>query len=609
MLTTKKSFLSFFLSFCLVFSLISTILAKPAEAKTVRIAVVSSLSGDVTVQKGGGSQRYDAYEDMSLNQGDSLYTGSGSSATLNLSSGDGDVTIGENAEINVSDLSTSNGAKKSKLKIWAGAIWVKVKSLAGSDDEFEVETPTAVMGVRGTQLFVAVDPRTQTTKMAVGAGKVAATTVTTDGNNKQSSRTTFLYPTQQISLNSRDEVEDLKLKVDFMNLDQIIQEASPKVIEAMIKAKAESDRENDEFIAKKKKEMESGTGTSEDTTFVIKDQADLDKVMSNFRNLIGAIAKKAVESNKIDKSHMDQVIAETNKKIDDQNRKLDLDKVKELDKHAGVDPEFEKKKQQALNLLEAKKKLKEKEEADELARLKQKLEAFIKAMEAAKKKVDEANKQARKETDTRAAEELKKQKQQAATEPTPQTNNSNSGSSSGGSSGGDTGGGTTPTPKVTLAASGYDSSASAFDLQINMSDFTGTNDIYAVEVHLRYGDASSNASSPFVGYNSSKGIQGSAIFDASHSADFINEQVGSSQKELIYAITNFGSGVGNVGFSGTKTLVTIPFHAYSYNNAETSISVESITIARKDANNNVKILNIPASSISPITISLNAATN
>lgn len=86
---------------------------------------------------------------MSLNQGDTVYTGANSSVTLNLSSGDADVTLGENAEINVSDLNSSDGNKKSKLKVWAGSLWVKVKSLAGSNDEFEVETPTAVMGVRG----------------------------------------------------------------------------------------------------------------------------------------------------------------------------------------------------------------------------------------------------------------------------------------------------------------------------------------------------------------------------------------------------------------------------------------------------------------------------
>ncbi|WP_217582305.1 hypothetical protein, partial [Lysinibacillus sp. GbtcB16] len=64
---SKKSFVSLCLSLCLVFSLLSGLLVNPASAKTVRVAVVASLSGDVTVKKGGGSKTYDAYESMSLN--------------------------------------------------------------------------------------------------------------------------------------------------------------------------------------------------------------------------------------------------------------------------------------------------------------------------------------------------------------------------------------------------------------------------------------------------------------------------------------------------------------------------------------------------------------
>ena len=157
---TKKSFLSLILSFSLLFGSLSVLIVKPVDAKTVRVAIISKLSGNVTVKKGGGSKIYDAYNNMSLNQGDTVYTGDNSSVTLKLSNGDADVTLSGNAELNVSDLNSSNGNKKSKLKVWAGSIWVKVKSLAGVDDEFEVETPTAVMGVRGTQFYVFVDPAT-----------------------------------------------------------------------------------------------------------------------------------------------------------------------------------------------------------------------------------------------------------------------------------------------------------------------------------------------------------------------------------------------------------------------------------------------------------------
>ncbi|MBD0381098.1 FecR family protein [Paenibacillus sedimenti] len=588
---TKKSFFSLFVSFCMLFGFLSAILVNPAEAKTVRVAVITSLSGEVTVKKGGGSKTYDAYENMSLNQGDTLYTGTDSSVTLNLSNGDADVTLGDNAELNVSDLNTSDGNKKSKLKIWAGSMWVKVKSLAGSNDEFEVETPTAVMGVRGTQFFVGVDPRSGKAKMAVGAGKVSATTVIKDGNNFQTKNITYLYPTQQISLGSRDEVTDPSLKVEFINLKDIVKDASPSIIQAIIDNKAQIDKENDEFIAKKKKELEEGKAAKDETSLYLKNLADLDKVKRNFDNLVGNIAKQAVADNKISKSVMEKIIEGANKKIPDPNRYLDLDKVQELDKTAGVDPELEKKKQEELKKLEAAMLKKQEEEDKKLAEIKAKLDAVLKAAEEVKKKIEEANKKAAEEAVAKAKEVLNSQNGSTTPAPTAGGNDDNDPTPS-------------PTPKVSLSAGTHNPLTNTFDLKINMSDFNGLNDIYAVEVHLLYGDNSESESHPYIYYHNESDNLESGIFDSTKSAYHIQEYYGESQHELVYAITNYGSDAGNVEVSGTKTLVTIPFHAYSMENTIASIKVGSITIVRKDSNNNVQTLNIPVTSIDPAIVSI-----
>lgn len=98
-----------------------------------------------------------------------------------------------------------------------------------------------------------VDPVTGSIKMAVGAGKVSASTVTNTEESEQKTTVTYLYPTQQISLDSRDETEDLSLKVDFLDLDDFVKQASPEVIKEFILNKAEIDKENDEFIAKSKR--------------------------------------------------------------------------------------------------------------------------------------------------------------------------------------------------------------------------------------------------------------------------------------------------------------------------------------------------------------------
>ncbi|NQX68128.1 FecR domain-containing protein [Paenibacillus alba] len=582
---SKKSFSALFLSFCLVFSLISALLVKPVDAKTVRVAVVASLSGDVTIKKGGGSKTYDAYESMSLNQGDTVYTGSGSSVTLNLSNGDSDVTLGSNSEVNVSDLSTSDGNKKSKLKVWAGSMWVKVKSLAGSDDEFEVETPTAVMGVRGTQFYIGVDPITGEIKMAVGAGKVSASTVTNSPDSTQSSSITYLYPTQQITLDSRDETNDLSLKVAFIDVEQFIKEASPEVIQELIRNKAEIDKENEAFIAKKAKEI--ADGKIDNSSLTIKDQAELDKVKQNLDNLIGNIAKQAIAGNKIDKETMNKLIDEANKKITDQNKKLDLTKVKDLDKTAGVDAEKEKQKQAALEKLKAEQLKKKQEEAKKQEALKQKLAAALKALEEEKAKIAAANKAAEAKAQADAANKLKEDNK---TTPETTTGNGNSpNDSSGGPS--DPNPPTQPVviPKVSLTTD--KTGSNTFDLGIKLSDFTGDKSIYAVEVHLLY--------SPSIGYAVNKGLTSKAIFDSANSTDNVREYVGGSEKELIYSVTNFGSAL-NIPVSGLKNLVTIPFQGEG---DLVNVRVGKIIIVHKTDNNTVQEITIPE--INKVSVPLN----
>lgn len=584
---SKKSFVSLCVSLSLIFSLISVLLAKPVDAKTVRVAVVSSLSGEVTVKKGGGSKTYDVYESMSLNQGDTIYTGGSSSVTLNLSSGDADVTLGENAEINVSDLNSSDGNKKSKLKVWAGSLWVKVKSLAGSNDEFEVETPTAVMGVRGTQFFVMVDPVTGAIKMAVGAGKVSATTVTTTEDSEQKTTVTYLYPAQQISLDSRDETEDLSLKVDFLDLADFVKQASPEVIREFILNKAEIDKENDEFIAQKAKELAEGKVT-DDENLVVKSKEDLDKVKRNFDNLVGNIAKKALAENKFDQSSMDKVIVDANKKISQENKKLDLSKVVDLDKTAGVDAEKEKQKQELLKKLEAEKLKNKLEQEKKQAELKKQLEAQLKLLEEQKKKI---------EADTKAAEEKAKADALAKLNDSGVTKPPATGGDSG--SGGDSNPGTpeTQVPSVSLKATLSETNANeisnTYSLDVNLSNFVGSNDIYGVEVHLLYG------SNTF--YRADKPLVNGTIFGRDNRTNYaqnIKEYEGNNQKELVYTVTGFGDAT-NIAVSGTQKFVTIPMNGYGHQ----EIRVGKIVIVRKNGTS-VQTIPIVESSIQPAILEI-----
>lgn len=605
--TSKKSFVSLLLSFCLVFSLLSVILVKPVDAKTVRVAIITALSGDVTIKKGGGSKTYDAYENMSLNQGDTVYTGDSSSVTLNLASGDADVTLGDNAELNVSDLNSSNGNKKSKLKVWAGSMWVKVKSLAGADDEFEVETPTAVMGVRGTQFYVMVDPVSGKTKMAVGSGRVSASTVTSDSDDNQKTTITYVNPTQEISLDSRDETKDLDLKVEFFDLEDFIKTASPEVIKELILNKAEIDKENEDFIAKKQKEIADGTLTNDTTSLSIKSQSDLDKVKQNLDNLVGNIAKQAIAGNKLDQKTVDAIITEVNKKIDSADKKLDLSKVKPLDKTAGVDPDLEKKKQDELKKLEAAKlqaKI-EKEKAEATA--KQKLADALKKLEDEKKKITEQKLAAEAKAKAEAEAKLKAGMSDAEKKAFEASQQGNSTAVkppvSEYNPGGDNSPAPTPAVAVTAVPStGSESGYSYYNLNIDLSNFVGANDLYGAEVHLLY--------SGNITYNAAVGpTNNHLIFNADTSAEYIKAyETGQALHELVYAVTNFGNTAGNLSVNQSTKLVSIPMKVQGGNGI--TFQVGKVVIVRKNSSGNAQqieginitpapVMTVPSTDFSP----------
>jgi hypothetical protein len=596
---SKKSFLALFLCFLVVFGLASSMLAKPADAKTVRLALVTSIEGSVTVKKGGGSMVYDAYTDMSLNQGDTLYTGDSSSVVLDVSGGDSEITIGANSEFNISDLAESGG-KKSKLKSWAGSMWVKVKSLAGSNDEFEVETPTAVMGVRGTHFFVGVDPVTGETTLAVGSGKVEAEVSSTDGEQgSNSNNSVVLLPTQQLVLESRDETEDLSLKVDLIDIEKLIEGASPAVIEAIIRNKQAIDEENEKFVQDQKEQLEQGGQPDAKSTLSIKDAADLDKVTQNLNNLIGNIAKSAVDSKKVEQAIIQKIIDTINKSITDPNKKLDLNNVKPMDKTAGVDPEKEKQKQEALKKLEEEKQKKKETEKKLLEESKKKLEEALKKLEEEKKRIDEANKKAAADARAKAEADLKKKLSDAEKEkfeqdkknivtPTPTTSpvpttppvvnpGTNPGTTPDNGGGGDP---VEPAKPVGLVELDAPTSATIlspyFNLGLDLSNFVQGNEFYAVEVHLVYNDPLK-----FYPFNE---IGAAAIFDENISVQSVNEYTGTIgtneeiQRELVYVITNFNTDVQYTAVNKTR-LINLPFYVGSSGTA--SVRLAKVIIVDK----------------------------
>ena len=151
---------------------------------------LSNIKGEVTIKTGGGLHEFQAVNGTELVQGDWLRTGKTGTAKLSYEDGT-EATIGASSYLNIQRLTaqdttglSSRGQARitswqdghqSSLELWAGSIWNKVKSLVNMDDKYEVETPTAVMGVRGTLYLVSVDPETGFTQSNVIDGAVGVT--------------------------------------------------------------------------------------------------------------------------------------------------------------------------------------------------------------------------------------------------------------------------------------------------------------------------------------------------------------------------------------------------------------------------------------------------
>ncbi|OMD92245.1 hypothetical protein BSK49_02840 [Paenibacillus odorifer] len=145
------------LAFVLLFSILWP--AVVTEAKdSVKVGKITAVSGKSEVKKSGGTKKFNAFKGMAITQGDTIITGSDGQISLDLDANK-EVTIGANTTLTISQLVESAKALggKTSLKLQNGQVLIKVKKKLEGDSRFEIETPTAIMGVMGTEFFVSVN--------------------------------------------------------------------------------------------------------------------------------------------------------------------------------------------------------------------------------------------------------------------------------------------------------------------------------------------------------------------------------------------------------------------------------------------------------------------
>lgn len=436
----------------LVSGLFLQLSAPSVSAVGARFAVIEEVKGNAYVQKAGGSREFKAFRKMPLNQGDHLRTEKQASVILKVLDREDEITIGENSSIYISDLKQSSG-KKTRFKIWAGSIWVKAKSLANSNDEFEVETPTAVMGVRGTQFFTGVDLLTGDTKVIVGAGVVS---VELQNNNSLSNSGTDNWPTNhQVLIWPLYEAEifhqpesgnrNTPPMVAPIDVDAFARSSSQAIIEAILRNKADLDRENAEFVERQKLLLAEGKLSDPGKRlFDISGPADSGKLnilSENLDNLVGSIVASAINQQRVDADKIKRLINEVDHTG---NKKLDLDKVVPLKlsaKQAKLFEQLKRIKEQRRKQLEEQKRLKEKKrkQYEELLTKLKEQQVLIakqneKALEDAQNKAEEAYLNQLSENEKQRFENDKFNRQQNNTAG-PKTGSTNAGGNSGSSAG------------------------------------------------------------------------------------------------------------------------------------------------------------------------------
>ena len=117
------------------------------------IAALKSVSGMVKIVRNDGN-RAQAVPGNLLYTGESMFTSDNSSAVLLFTDGS-QLKVGENTDITISGQRESDGQLNASVKLPLGNLWAKVTR---RETRFEVETPSSVASVKGTEFAVIVNP-------------------------------------------------------------------------------------------------------------------------------------------------------------------------------------------------------------------------------------------------------------------------------------------------------------------------------------------------------------------------------------------------------------------------------------------------------------------
>lgn len=164
---------------CLLVSSLALLVSTGARAQALVSARVLSSSGPVEIQRCAQGQTefskisYGAGDELAA--GDVIKTFKGGRLVLGLTDGS-QAVIGEQTVVEIADLSRS---PRTIFNVLRGKTRVKIEKLGGRPNPYRVNTPTAVIAVRGTVFDVLVSGRE--TRVLVHEGEVAVSNQASPG--------------------------------------------------------------------------------------------------------------------------------------------------------------------------------------------------------------------------------------------------------------------------------------------------------------------------------------------------------------------------------------------------------------------------------------------
>lgn len=129
-----------------------------ATASAEPVGFVASIQGEVEIQPGGAASWTAASVDAEVSIGDTLRTGLDSAIKIVLVD-DTTLSLGEDTELVLDSFVVGEAATReiSVLRHLKGQIRTRVGEAFGGTTRVEIHTPTAVMGVKGTELSSRID--------------------------------------------------------------------------------------------------------------------------------------------------------------------------------------------------------------------------------------------------------------------------------------------------------------------------------------------------------------------------------------------------------------------------------------------------------------------